>query len=110
MTLTIYRHLRISFMIVWGIAWNALLGIGLVLDRDAGSHQSIYFNGMFAVTALGTSLLCLSVLYVPRMQLHALRKGITILVVRRDLWFMSALTGFLGGVSTIALIWGRQHV
>jgi hypothetical protein len=109
MKLTIYRHLRIDFMIAWGIVWNALLGVGLGLDHHVGSHQSIYFNGMSAVAALGTSLLCLSILCVPRMHFYALRKEVTIPVVRRDLWFLIVLTGFLGSASAIGLIWGGQH-
>ena len=83
----IYKHLRMSFMVAWVVAWNALLGVGLLLDRQAASAQSIFFGGMFALAALGTSLLCLALLYVPRVQASAFRIGTSVAVVRRDLCF-----------------------
>ncbi|MCL2346089.1 MAG: hypothetical protein FWC58_09600 [Desulfobulbus sp.] len=106
MTFTFYRHLRIGFMLAWVIAWNALLGIGIMLDKQAGSSPSSYFSGMFAVALIGTSLLCLSVLYLPRMQTHALRTDVTVADVRPDLWRLAALAAALGMASVIGLALG----
>lgn len=103
----IFRHLRIGFMVAWLVAWNALLGVGLLLDRQTVSTQSTYFGGMFAIAALGTSLLCLALIYVPRVQASAFRVGASVADVRRDLWFLAALTGILGLGSAAGFLVGR---
>jgi hypothetical protein len=110
MPLTIYRHLRISFMLLWVVLWNALLGTGLFLDRQAGYEHGIFFSAFFGVAALGTSCLCALVLYVPRMQALALRAGATVADVRRDLWFLALLSGALGVASSVGFFMGGQHV
>jgi hypothetical protein len=106
MALSTFRHLRITFMLAWVLAWNALLGIGLFLDRQAGSSQSTYFSGMFAVAALGTSFLFLSLLYVPRTRAYALRAGATFDAIRGDLWFLVVFTSLLGLASIAGLLLG----
>ena len=91
MTLQFYRHLRIGFMLLWLVAWNVLLGLGILLDGGASGASSKYFSVMFAVALLGTSGLCLAVLRVPGLQALALRPESTLHMVRRDLWFMVLL-------------------
>jgi hypothetical protein len=108
MALTIYRHLRISFMLLWVVVWNALLGTGLFLDRQAGYEHGIFFSALFGVAALGTSCLCALVLYVPRMQALALRAGATVADVRRDLWFLALLSGALGVASSVGFFMGAS--
>lgn len=103
----IYRHLRIGFMVAWVVAWNALLGIGLLLDLQTSSAPSTYFGVMVALAALSTSLLCLALLYVPRLQASAFRMGTSVAVVRRELWFLAALTGILGLASAAGFLAGH---
>jgi hypothetical protein len=62
---------------------------------------------MFAFAALGTSLLCIALLYIPRLQTSAFRKGTSVAVVRKDLWFLTALTGILGLASAAGFLLGH---
>ena len=110
MTLTIHRHLRIGFILVWVVAWNAILGLGLALDHGATPTTSVFFAAAFALAGLSTSFLCLSVLFVPRMQVLALRPGTTIATVHRDLLFLAVLTGSLAVVSAVSVLLGGPRV
>jgi hypothetical protein len=88
-------------MLSWALIWNALLGLGLFLDRGADRAHSIHFAQMFAIAAFGTALLCFSIVYVPRIQAIALRPGATMGAVRRDLLFVGALTAVMGSISFV---------
>ena len=95
MTLTLHKHLRIGVMLAWVIAWNGMLVAGLLLDQLAGGKHA-FFTSAFVLAALGTSTLCLSIILLPRMQALTLNPDAPIALLRRELWFLLAVTGLCG--------------
>jgi len=91
-------------MIAWAVAWNAVLGAGLLLDRASAHAEREYFGTAFTVAAIGTSALCFLVVYAPRFQSAALRVGASVANVRRDLMLLAAIAGFLGAVGVANLL------
>ena len=51
---------------------------------------------IFALAALGTSTLCLSIILLPRMQALTLYPGAPIALLRRELWILVTVTGVCG--------------
>ena len=95
MTFTLHKHFRTGFMLAWIIAWNAMLVAGLLLDQLLGGRHA-YFTSAFALAALGTSTLCLSIILLPRMQALSLNPDAPVALLRRELWILVAVTGVCG--------------
>lgn len=105
--LTLHKHFRTRFMLAWVIAWNTMLVAGLLLDQIAGGRHA-FFTSAFALAALGTSTLCLSIILLPRMQALTLNPGAPIAALKRELWILVAVTAGCGLVGPIVGLFVRQ--
>ncbi len=104
--LTLHTHFRTRFMLGWVVAWNGTLVGGLLLDQMAGGRHA-FFTSAFALAALGTSTLCLSIILLPRMQVLTLNPGAPVQKLKRELWLLVAVTAVCGLVGPIVGMFAR---
>jgi len=104
MEISLHKHLRVGFMLAYVVAWNVILGVGVWMDRGANSFGISTFAVLSVVVLLGTSLLCLGVIFVPAVRAVALKPSSDIAFVRRDLWTIFVFCGAMGLLKCLGVI------
>jgi uncharacterized Tic20 family protein len=92
--MAILKHIRPAYLLGWLVAWNAVLGVGMWLDKQ--NPEGIAFSVSCGIASIATSMLCLSVLFSPTAQSIAVRPATNLTALRKELGFVCVLTFCLG--------------
>jgi uncharacterized Tic20 family protein len=102
--MAILKYVRVGYLLGWLIAWNAILGAGMWLDKQ--NPEGPAFGASCAIASLLTSAFCLSVLFVPTVQSAAIRPASNVVSLRNELWLVCILTSALGLAAFIGVVIG----
>jgi hypothetical protein len=91
----IVKHLRISVMIAFTIAWNGLLLLGMWLGGRGMSYQSSQARVFLFIALLGTAIFALAIAHSSRVQAVTLRARDNLGGLRQELWFIAVLALFM---------------
>lgn len=94
----LFKQLRVSVMVAWVVAWNALLAGGMWLG-GGWSFESAAARIFLTTALLGTASLALAIAYSRPVQSVTLRRQDNVAAIRKDLWFFTLLTG-IGAIAT----------
>ena len=95
MKFQLHRHLRPSVMVWWVVAWNALLGWGVVLNGGLGRTRVAVAVWPTAAALVATCIFCILLIFSSRTKAWAFRPEGKPSAVRAELAFMAVLTGAL---------------
>ena len=103
------RNLRISVSVGWVVTWNVLLGIAFWVNGGFAPPLRSPVAQLFAAAAFfGTALFSLAIALTPRVSYWALRPGVHVAVIRKELLFVAFLTAALGLGMSFSFIGGAS--
>ena len=100
----LHKHLRISVLRTWVIAWNVLLGMGIWVNGGLSNFHSPLAICIMALALLGTAAFALALLLAPSVRTWALRLDGQFHKIRNALWFIALITTAMGAGTVISLV------
>ena len=95
---------RVRVMVLWVIAWNILLGIGVWMNGGLGRIRVSSAAWPMFLALAGSCAFCLALLFSRRTREWALRPGMDVEPIRLELAFMALLMGGLGVATLYGLL------
>ena len=95
MKFQLHRHLRVAVMAWWVVAWNALLGWGVVLNGGFGRTRVAIAAWPTAAALAATCIFCVLLICSARTKAWAFRREGKPSEVWAELAFIAVLTGML---------------
>ena len=106
---SILKHIRIAVLLGWLVAWNALVLLGVYIDRNLGHTDNFAFHVTFGAAIVLTLCLCLGIIFVPSIQSAVLRENSRIDAVQRELRMVVLIGGMLAIAVLASLLFGGQR-
>jgi hypothetical protein len=100
----LHKHVRVSVLIGWVIAWNVLLGTSVWLNGGLGRAKVPSAAWPTALALVGSCGFCILLLLSRATQSWALRPTGQLSAIRQELWFIVLLTGGMGAATLYGLL------